>query len=168
MKQIILLIFILFNSICADDTFHAVRLGVLSHSTGPVSSGKEEGVDLHTEFLFNTKILKAYPAIGADINLNGDTSFLYSTLVWEGRFFKFLLLGVSLGLGVHDGELNEGSSDKRQLGTRILFREAVEIGWYLQDDLVLSFMYDHYSNSGLGSRPNKGNDNMGLRLSYYF
>ena len=124
-------------------------------------------MDLHAELLFKKTYLKAYPSVGADINLNGDTSFFYGGFSWEGQFFEYLSLGAFFGPSIHDGESDNGASDKRQLGSRILIRAAIDIGVYLTDDITLSFMYDHYSNTGLFEKRNQGNDNMGLRLSLY-
>ena len=128
---------------------------------------KEGGMELHPELLFKKTYLKAYPSVGADINLNGDTSFFYGGFSWEGQFFEYLSLGAFFGPSIHDGESDNGASDKRQLGSRILIRAAIDIGVYLTDDITLSFMYDHYSNTGLFEKRNQGNDNMGLRLSLY-
>ena len=168
MRQLILLVFLLISSACAQDSLYAIKGGFLAHATGPVSSGREEGTDLHLELLFNKKLLKAYPTIGADINLNGDTSFLYTGLVWEDKFFSYLHLGAFFGFSLHNGDLDEGNENSRQLGTRVLFREALDIGVYLRDDLVLSFMYEHNSNAGLQGKRNQGNDNLGFVLAYYF
>ena len=168
MKQFIILIFLFISSGFAEDTLYAIKGGLLSHATGPISSGIEEGTDLHLELLFNKKLLKGYPTLGTDINLNGDTSFLYTGLSWEGKYFSYLYLGTFFGLALHSGDLNNGSTISRQFGTRVLFREALDIGIYLEDGLVLSFMYDHYSNGGLGAKRNQGNDNIGFVLSYYF
>jgi len=168
MKKIMALVFFLSVSLYAQESLYALKGGVLSHSTGPVSSGREEGVDLNIELLFNTYVLKAHPSIGTDINLNGDTSFVYAGLSWEGKFFQYLLLGAFFGVAAHNGSLDDSDADKRQFGTRIVFREAVDIGFYLHDDISLSLMYDHYSNAGLSGKQNQGNDNIGLRISYYF
>lgn len=168
MKTIILSLFLLLSSVHCEEYVYAVKSGLLSHSTGPVSSGKEDGVDINIELLFKKKFLKAYPSIGADINLNSNTSFVYSGLTWEGKFFKHVLIGAFLGLSIHNGDLSGGSSDKRQLGTRLLFREAIDIGFFINKNTSVSFMYDHYSNAGIDGNYNEGNDNMGLRLSYYY
>lgn len=168
MKKIVFFLYLWANMIFANDSFHAIKGGVLSHSTGLISEGIEDGTDLHAELLYKNKLLNGYPTIGTDINLNGDTSFLYGSLTWEDKFYKDLLLGGSAGLAVHNGELEDGSSDRRQLGQRILFRVAVDIGMYFNDETAVSFMYAHYSHMGIGGKRNQGNDNIGLRLSYYF
>ncbi len=165
--KIVFLIILYCLSVYASDNLYAVRGGVLSHSTGVISSGKESGIDLHAEALYRQRLLNAYPAVGVDLNLNGDTSFVYGTLVWEEKFLRQLLLGASLGVAIHDGELDEGSSDRRQLGSRVLIRAAVETGYFIDEAVAVSFMYAHYSHTGIKER-NQGNDNIGLRVSYYF
>ncbi|MCK5111338.1 MAG: acyloxyacyl hydrolase [Arcobacteraceae bacterium] len=168
MIKIILALFFCFYFSYADETYHSIKGGILSHSTGPISSGRENGIDLHGELQFKEKILKGHFAVGADINTNGDTSFIFGGLAWEDRFFDNLLLGAFFGFATHDGELNNGNSDKRQLGTRLLFREAIDIGFYIKEDISISLIYDHYSNVGLNDMRNQGNDNLGIRLGYYF
>ncbi len=165
--KIVLLIIFYCISVHASDSIYAIRGGVLAHSTGLISSGMESGVDLHAELLYKDKLFNAYPAVGTDVSLNGDTSFLYTTLVWEDRFLKQLLLGISFGLAVHDGELDTGSPDRRQLGSRVLIRGAIDIGYFVCEHVAVSFVYAHYSHTGIKER-NQGNDNIGFRASYYF
>jgi hypothetical protein len=168
MIRILLVFFIGFNFSYADENYYAVKGGILAHSTGFVSTGRESGVDINTELQFKEKILKANYTVGADINTNNDTSFIYGGLSWEDRFFNHLLLGAFFGAAIHNGDLDNGASDKRQLGSRITFRESLDIGFYLNKDLSISIMYDHYSNLGLGGVRNEGNDNIGIRIGYYF
>ena len=168
MTRILIIIHLLFIPLYSDGSLYALKGGLLAHSTGPVSSGKEEGVDIHMELLFNQKFLSAYLSLGANVNLNGDTSFLYTGLTWESRFLKDIHLGAFVGFAVHNGEIDSNKEDKRQFGMRILFRTALDIGYYLRDDVSLNFMYEHYSHAGLFITRNQGNDNVGLRLSYYF
>jgi len=168
MCKIYLCLIILFASLDANETLYGIKGGFLAHSTGPVSSGRESGTDIHAELLFKEKFLSAYPSIGVDINLQGGTSFLYTGLSWEDKFFKHIHLGAFFGFAIHNGELDINNSQYRQFGTRFLFREALDIGVYLKKDLSLSLMYDHYSNAGLDGQRNQGNDNIGLRFSYFF
>jgi len=57
---------------------------------------------------------------------------------------------------------------RRRFGTRFLFRETLEIGFFLNDKAAVGFVYEHCSNAGLAGKRNQGNDNTGLRISYYF
>ena len=168
MSKVVLLLFLTFYYTYADDIFYAVKAGVLSHSTGPISNGIESGIDINAEVLFQEKFLKAHPAVGVDINTNNDTSFMYCGLAWEDRFFKHLLLGIFVGLSSHNGDIKNNHEDKRQLGSRVLLRGAIDIGYYLNKNSSISFIYDHYSHLGLLDKRNQGNDNLGLRLGYYF
>ena len=168
MFRIIIVLLFSFYISYANEIYHSVKGGVLSHSTGFLSYGKEDGTDLNIEVQFKEKLLKGHIAVGADLSTNNNTSFIYSGLVWEDRFFDNILLGFSFGLSIHNGELDEGSSDKRQLGTLILFREAFEIGYYLNKNSTISILYDHYSNGGITGDRNQGNDNLGIRYGYYF
>ena len=167
MKLLFILVLVVV-SVMAQENIYAIKGGLLAHSTGPLSSGKESGVDINVEVLFMDELLKGHLSVGADVNTNADTSFVYSGLSWEGKFYKYIHLGAFFGLGLHNGDLDKSGSEKRQLGTRVVFREALEIGLYLKEDISVSFMYDHYSNAGLAGKRNQGNDNLGLRLSYYF
>lgn len=164
----IFVFFIFISSLGADENIYAIKGGLMSHSTGPVSSGREEGIDINGEVVFKNRFLKGHPSIGMEINTNGDTSFLYGGLIWEGRFFDNLLFGGFLGFAANNGELDNDKPDRRQMGTHITFREAVEIGYHIDKNWVISIMYDHYSNLGLRGKRNQGNDNTGVRLSFYF
>lgn len=168
MIKIVLFLFIVYNFSSADVPYHSVKGGILAHSNGFISSGRESGIDINIELQFKEKILKANYTVGADVNTNGDTSFIYGGLSWEKRFFDHLLLAAFFGAAVHNGDLDNGASDKRQLGSRITFRESLDIGYYLNKDVSISLMYDHYSNLGLGGVRNQGNDNIGIRIGYYF
>lgn len=61
MKKIIFLTLLFIGSLYAQEGLYAIKGGLLSHSTGPISNGQEEGIDLNTEVLWNKKFLGAYP-----------------------------------------------------------------------------------------------------------
>ena len=168
MIRTIIVFFFIFCFSYADGNYHAVKGGILSHSNGFISSGRESGYDVNVELQFKEKLLLGHYTTGADINTNNDTSFLYGGLSWEGRFFDNLLIGAFLGAAIHNGELDDGSSDKRQLGSRVTFRESLDIGFYLKKNISVSLMWDHYSNLGIRGASNQGNDNIGIRIGYYF
>jgi lipid A 3-O-deacylase len=168
MQKSLLLLFLCFISLSANDTLHALKAGILSHNSGIINSDKDSYIDIHAELLYNNKIFKAYPTVGTEINVNGDTSFAYIGLTWEGKYFKNITLGAFFGAAVHNGNLNDESDSKRKLGTRFLFREALDIAYYINHNYEVSLLLDHYSNGGLGKESNQGNSNIGLRLSYYF
>ena len=150
------------------ENIYTLKGGLLLHSTGPISSGREDGIDINTEIVFKNIYLNAHPSVGAEINLNGDTSFIYSGLVWEWKIYKDFLFNLFFGFAVNNGELNNGMEGKRQMGTHVTFREDIEFGYRLNKKWVVSLMYAHYSNLGIDNKRNQGNDNTGIRFSYYF
>ncbi len=116
-------------------------------------------------------VLSPRPTLGASINTAGDTSFLYTGLTWGGFVWKGLFIEGFFGLATHDGQLNSHDPephDRRQLGSRVLFREAIEIGYRFLDNHSVSIMLDHVSNAGLLADRNQGNDDVGLRYGYKF
>ncbi len=151
-----------------------LRLGVLAHNIGPIASAREDGVQFNGELRFTSPSLFEFifspePHIGASINTAGDTSFLYFGLTWTWDIIGGLYLDTSFGGTVHDGwlESHEPEPDRRLMGSRLLFRESIELGYRFLDRHSLSLMLDHVSNAGLADE-NQGNDDVGLRYGYRF
>lgn len=154
-----------------------LRGGVLAHAFGPsvIDSRRESGVDINLEVLFVSPPLKFFwylfeprPTLGLDINTNGQTTFGYGGFTWEWNITRRLYVDFFLGFAGHDGFLNNAPRDRRELGSRLLFREALELGWRVNDRHALSLMIDHYSNAGYFDKKNQGNDNFGARYSYRY
>lgn len=149
-----------------------VRAGLLYHDVGIVSASTEEGADVNFEVLFAAPafleiLFSPRPHLGASINTAGDTSQVYGGLTWGLDLWSGLFFEVALGGSVHDGELDADKSDRNDLGCRILFREALELGWRFAEHHSISIMADHISNAGLCS-DNDGQDTAGLRYGYKF
>jgi len=72
-----------------------------------------------------------------------------------------------IGLAVHDGDLDSDDRDKKQLGSKLLFRIPIEIGISFGEHHRLSVMFDHISNAYLAS-PNEGLDTIGIRYGLQF
>ncbi len=151
-----------------------VRFGVLAHNIGPIASAREDGVQINSEIRFASPdlfkyILSPRPHVGASINTVGDTSFVYAGLTWTWNIYQGLFMDFSLGGTVHDGWLtsHEPNPDRRLMGSRLLFRESVELGYRFLDHHSVSIMLDHVSNAGLADE-NQGNDDVGLRYGYHF
>ena len=152
-----------------------LRFGILAHNKGPIASSTESGAQVNMEARFRSPdifkiILEPRPTIGASINTAGDTSFAYAGLTWGGFVWKGLFVEGFFGMAVHDGwlESNDPDPPRRLLGSRVLFREALEIGYRFLDSHSVSFMIDHYSNAGWIAERNQGNDDFGLRYGYKF
>jgi len=150
-----------------------VRVGILTHDVPIWSlSRKEGGVDFNTEFIFiwpNYSLLAGivHSNLGITLNNQGDTSKIYSGFLWEYIWPFGLFLNLGLGLSVHDGELETNDDDKKELGSRILFRIPIEIGLLFTEHHGLSMMFDHVSNAYL-AEPNDGLDTIGIRYIYRF
>jgi len=149
-----------------------VRLGLLYHDVGIVSATTEEGADVNFEALFASPdfleiIFSPRPHLGASINTAGDTSQLYGGLTWGLDLWGGLFVEFAFGGSVHDGELDANRNDKNDLGCRVLFREALELGWRFGGHHSISVMADHISNAGF-CVDNDGQDTAGIRYGYKF
>ncbi len=140
---------------------------------------REDGAQINAELRFNPPplfeyILSPRPHLGVSINTVGDTSFLYLGLTWTWNITDALFLDLSFGGTIHDGTIHDGwltshepDPDRRLMGSRLLFRESLELGYRFLDHHSLSLMLDHMSNAGLVDK-NQGNDDVGLRYGYRF
>ena len=150
-----------------------IRVGILAHDVPIWSlSRKEGGVDFNAEFIFrwpNYSLLAGIVRsnLGITLNNQGDTSKIYSGFLWEYIWQSGLFLDLGLGLAVHDGELETSDDDKKELGSRVLFRIPIEIGLLFAEHHGLSIMFDHVSNAYL-AEPNEGLDTIGIRYIYRF
>ena len=150
-----------------------IKTGVVAHDVGFFGTQKEEGLDSTFEFLFRKIdynlfwLGKPRPHIGATVNMGGDTSQAYA------GFTKRMFFNFSWGLTYHNGDKihspNHVQTDKKELGSSLLFREAIEIGWNFYGKDSISLRLDHISNANLwGEDSNEGLDTFGIIYSYRF
>ena len=150
-----------------------IRVGILAHDVPIWSRSREEGgVDFNTELIFiwpNYSLAGGIVRsnLGISLNNQGDTSKIYSGFLWEYIWQSGLFLNLGVGLAVHDGELETNDDDKKELGSRVLFRIPIEIGLLFAEHHGLSIMFDHVSNAYLAD-PNEGLDTIGIRYTYRF
>ena len=168
------------QAICAEQNpvrqnhnwLYGIRTGILIHDVPFWSrSRQEEGVDFNAEVIFGFPRFELLSGmvlsnLGFSLNSRGDTSKIYGGLLWEYIWESGLFLNLGLGLAAHDGKL-ENSDDKKELGSRILFRIPIEIGLLCTRHQGVSIMFDHVSNAYLAD-PNEGLDTIGLRYTYRF
>lgn len=157
-----------------DDHRGEWRLGVVDHDTGVFGRTKESGVDITVELRFKPLRGGVWDAlgtprlhVGANISTAGDTSQFYSGLTWSWYFWGPLFTSFDFGFSIHDGSLSSSKSGAKELGSRILFREALELGVRLTDRHTLAIRLDHSSNANLADH-NEGIDNFGLVYGYRF
>ena len=151
-----------------------IRVGLEAHDVDGLWSGesKEKGSDLCAEVIFNHSLFHllsatAYPNVGASLNTRGDTSKVYGgfLLQWEPASAFFFSTG--LGLALHDGKRDTDSANRKSLGSRVLFRIPIEIGYAVNQRHRFVLAFDHVSNADLTS-PNEGMDTLGLVYGYRF
>jgi lipid A 3-O-deacylase len=156
-----------------------LRVGVLRHDAGIFGDHKEPGVDLNGELRFvSPDLFKGIggprPHLGVSVNSAGGTNIAYAGLTWTFTLARGLVsaedslfLDASLGGAVHDGSIRTSRTDRKELGSRVLFRESLELGWRFTPRQSVSILLDHVSNANLGVK-NEGLDNIGLRYGIKF
>jgi lipid A 3-O-deacylase len=155
------------------------KLGFLLHDVGVGGHHKEPGYDVNLEMLFASpeifKILwSPRPHVGTDINTDGRTTSYYAGLTWGGVFYRpnvFVGDGffayLALGGAVHDGKLSTTDPQRKSLGSHVLFREGLDVGYQLSPALSVAGFIDHISNANLANR-NEGLTNGGMRVGFKF
>ncbi len=151
-----------------------VRLGVHHHDAGIFGRNKEDGVDVSIEARF-TRFTGGFwdtighprAHLGVNINSEGDTSSAYTGLTWDWQVWGPVFFSFELGGAVHDGKTSTIKLDRKELGSRVLFREAIEIGYRFQGHHALSLRFDHMSNASIADN-NEGLDTVGVVYGYSF
>ena len=169
-----LLCLLLSSAALAGGWIRELRGGALAHDVDGLWSGTraESGVDWNAEVVLWRAGLglrwgTLHPNLGVSVNDRGDTSKLYAGVLWdlEAPFGMFLNLGV--GAAIHDGRRDTSDDDRKQLGSRVLFRIPIELGYSITEHHRLMVTFDHVSNADLAS-PNEGLDTLGVRYGYRF
>ena len=169
-------------------TYGEVKLGVLAHDVS-FFGGREKGIDINPEVILPSPIndawvatLPAYlrwmvqprPAIGAEINTSGYTNQLYFGANWDWQIFgnvfrpgDAITASIFFGGAANDGQIISKGPDRKSLGSHLLFREALEIGYQITPAISISVMVDHVSNAGF-ARQNQSINDFGGRLGFRF
>ena len=152
---------------------YALRGGILAHDINLFAHSEESGVDLNLEILFTSPgwlewLWAPHPHIGIAIHSQGDTHQLYSGLTWEKIFSNNIFINLGLGLTLHSGN-RKGSQhyNGKEMGCALLFREALEVGYQIDQHHSFSLIFFHISNAELYSE-NDGMNHLGLRYGYSF
>jgi hypothetical protein len=169
-------------------TYSEFKFGVWDHDVHFLG-GKEDGADINPEYIFSSPFtddmianlpwwlhfaLQPRPTIGAAINTAGDTDQFYLGGTWswfltrnlinpnDGIVFSFFF-----GPGFNDGYIGPAPDDRKALGFPLLFREAAELGYQINETWEISAYLDHISNGGL-AKYNQSINDVGLRIGYKF
>jgi lipid A 3-O-deacylase len=156
----------------ADDFISEYKFGLLLHDAGLFGHRKEQGADGNFEVLFESPsflrwIWSPRPHLGVEISTAQHTNKAYFGLSWTWVPFESVFVGLSLGGAVHDGFLSTTRTNRKELGTRFLFRESLEAGFIFKQRHSISVLFDHASNAKIGKN-NDGMDSLGLRYGYRF
>jgi hypothetical protein len=169
-------------------TYSEVKLGILAHDVRFLG-GKESGVDLNPEIIWQSPVSDALaatvpdylrwavqprPTIGGEINTSGFTNQAYVGATWSWLLASNLLRpgdGIALsyffGPGFNDGDIIAKAPNRKSLGAHILFREAFDLGYLITPVYQVSVFIDHVSNGGLAKQNESIND-VGVRFGYRF
>jgi len=168
----------------ADDVpFDEIRVGVYKHDASILGHQKERGEDINVEILFTSpvvleKIASPRPNLGGLVNTAGQTDQLYTGLTWTWDFLQDVLTGGdgfylegTLGISLHNGNISVSepadTQQDKSLGSRVLFREDVDIGYRFTPRWSLAISYNHISNANLAKR-NEGLNDFGVRVGFKF
>jgi hypothetical protein len=139
----------------------------------------EPGAFIDGEFLFASPfprhegtfidaLLRPRPDVGVTISTTGGTSQAYAGLTWDFPLIGGFFLEASAGGMIHNGDLDHphGVHGPR-LGSRVLFRESLGLGYDINAHWNVMIMIDHGSDAGL-TRRNDGITLAGATVGYRF
>jgi lipid A 3-O-deacylase len=156
-----------------------LKIGGLVHDITLGGRHVEGGEDINVEALFTSPTLLSVlgsprPHLGADINDEGNTSDVYTGLTWGATLLRGILTPMdgifvngSLGGALQDGYEDSAPPGRKRLGSPVLFRESVELGYQINPLISVSAFVDHISNADLAPR-NAGITSAGGRLGFKF
>ena len=156
-----------------------VKIGVLANDIAFLGRHVEAGTDVNLELLFDAPALlrvigSPRPDLGMTINSAGETQRGYAGLTWGVTLIHGLLrpddgifLNGSLGGAYQDGYTNSPAPQRKELGSPVLFRESIELGYQATARLSLSAFIEHMSNADLAPH-NDGMTDAGARLGIKF
>ena len=162
---------------------------MLAHDVPFLSTQKEHGADINGELLFTTPVPTSFdlglgprfqwllhprPDIGVEPNTSGFTSQAYLGLTWTATLVSSVFgdsdsvfLGFSFGPSFNNGKVSTAEDDRKSVGSNILFREGLDLGYYVAPKISVSLFFDHESDAGI-THKNEGLDAAGVRIGLGF
>ena len=168
-----------------------IKVGVFDHDAGRDSATKQKEmntVDFNGEFLsvplaIATSDIPALKSlyqprahIGFTANTAGWTNTGYAGLTWDWNLGAGFFTAFSFGFAGHDGQL-KGSKDSKgafisdgrpNLGSPVLFREGLDLGYHIDAVNSVSIYAAHISNAGWLAKENDGMNFLGGRYGFKF
>jgi hypothetical protein len=169
-------------------TYGEFKFGVLDHDSH-LLEGKEHGIDLNPEVIMPSPVSDAWtaklpwyfqwmvqprPTLGGEFNTSHYTNQYYFGATWTWQLARSVLkpddgitFSIFFGPGFNDGKTVSSRSDRKSLGSQVLFREAFEVGYQINPVYQISLFLDHVSNGGLAKQNQSIND-LGGRFGIRF
>jgi lipid A 3-O-deacylase len=169
-------------------TYGELKLGVLAHDVHFLG-GKEHGVDIAPEVIFPSPIPDSWkaslpwyfqwmvqprPTLGGEFNPGRYTNQYYFGATWTWQVVSQVFtpsdgvtFGIFFGPSFNDGDTVATRTDRKSLGSNVLFREALELGYRFNPVYQVSLYIDHTSNAGF-ARYNQSINDAGLRFGIGF
>ena len=169
-------------------TYSEFKFGVLAHDPSFLQ-GKEGGADINPELILASPVsdqwaatLPGYvrwmvqprPTAGLEINTSGYTSQAYAGATWSWQLASDVAIpgdGVAIsyffGPGFNNGKIASRDPHRKSLGSNVLFREALELGYRINPVYTVSAFIDHVSDADL-ARYNQSLNDVGVRLGIRF
>jgi hypothetical protein len=169
-------------------TFGELKFGAAAHDVNFLG-GKEHGVDFNPELIMPSPVADAWvaslpaylrwmvqprPTFGGEINSSHYTDQFYFGAKWSWLLANNIFqpgdgfsAGIFFGGAVNDGQIVSTRPDRKSLGSHILFREELEVGYWINPAIEISAFVDHVSNAGL-ARYNQSINDVGGRIGFRF
>lgn len=161
----LIILWIFFANVSAKE----FRLGLMQHDlNGKFKQSYEKGQNILVEILFdkNANLFNLNPHIGVSINNNGYTSNFFAGLTFRRELNKYKFFEISLGGSLNNAAKNK-YSQKKALGSNLMFRESVSFGFNISDNYNIAIIVDHISNADLAS-VNPGITDFGIKFGCKF
>jgi hypothetical protein len=88
-------------------------------------------------------------------------------MVWQWNNDGRVSFELGLGGAVHTGNRETRDPSRKQLGSKLLFRIPIELGFEVATRQRVSLFFEHVSNAWLADE-NEGMDLVGVRWAYKF
>lgn len=168
-----------------------IKVGVLDHDPARDSTGKQgemDSIDINGEILSvplkfassETPVINSLYQprvhVGFTANTGGWTNVGYAGLTWDWNLGSGFFFDFAFGFAGHDGQLKGKknangayiANGRPNLGSQVLFREGLDIGYHIDGTNSVSIYAAHISNAGWFAKENDGMNFLGARYGYKF
>ena len=142
-------------------------------SSGSFSDARLDSLQL--DLFFGSPDIDLFRAIGAprfqlgtEFNFAGHENLVHADLDWHVPVFDTpFYLEAGVGLGIHDGYLDNAPPGDHDLGCRTLIHYSYGAGVNLNDHVTLTAQWQHMSDM-FSCQPNQGLNQLGFVVGWKF